>query len=122
VIFAAQLRRLSAFLIAIVLFLGFLCTGNTQFGAIAAPLTPEAVAYEVGQAASPQSARSNPDQKNKGYGKEIREDSSSTSQAPQKATDTKNALERAADNVRDKLNLDEPLPQSTKDFLNDIKP
>ncbi|MGI8502774.1 MAG: hypothetical protein ACR2LR_16810 [Hassallia sp.] len=31
---------------------------------------------------------------------------------------TKNNLKDIGDNVREKLNLDEPLPQSTKDFLN----
>ena len=30
----------------------------------------------------------------------------------------KNNLKDVGDNVREKLNLDEPLPQSTKDFLN----
>ncbi|GAX41762.1 hypothetical protein NIES4075_27590 [Tolypothrix sp. NIES-4075] len=34
-----------------------------------------------------------------------------------KSVDTKNPLQSIADNVREKLNLDEPLPESTKEFL-----
>jgi hypothetical protein len=34
-----------------------------------------------------------------------------------KPVDTKNPLQKIADNVREKLNLDEPLPESTKEFL-----
>lgn len=34
-----------------------------------------------------------------------------------KSADSKNPLESIADNVREKLNLDEPLPKSTKEFL-----
>lgn len=119
-----QLRKhFSAFLIAVVLLLSSLFVGNLQTAAIAAPLTPEAAAYEIDQAASPEEAHSRLEEKAQGYKKELREDSAYTKQAAKNATDkTKNALERAADNVRDKLNLDEPLPQSTKDFLNDIKP
>jgi hypothetical protein len=106
-----------------VLLLGSLFVGDLQTGAIAAPLTPEAAAYEIDQSDSPQEAHSRLEDKAKSYKKELREDSAYTKQAAKNATDTtKNALERAADNVREKLNLDEPLPQSTKDFLNDIKP
>ncbi|HEY9884379.1 MAG TPA: hypothetical protein V6C98_12295 [Thermosynechococcaceae cyanobacterium] len=119
-----QLRKhFSAFLVAVVLLLGSLFVGDLQTGAIAAPLTPEAAAYEIDQSDSPQEAHSRLEDKAKSYKKELREDSAYTKQAAKNATDTtKNALERAADNVREKLNLDEPLPQSTKDFLNDIKP
>lgn len=35
-----------------------------------------------------------------------------------KSVDTKNPLQSIADNVREKLNLDEPIPESTKEFLN----
>ncbi|XGV98548.1 MAG: hypothetical protein ACAF41_06350 [Leptolyngbya sp. BL-A-14] len=91
--------------------------------AIAAPLTPEAAAYEIDQANNPEDAHARVQQKAQNYKKELREDTAYTKQAAKKATTTtKNALERAADNVRDKLNLDEPVPQSTKAFLNDIKP
>lgn len=114
---------LSAFLVAVVLVLSPLGMSNVQAAAIAAPLTPEAAAYEIDQASSPEDAHERVQQKAQNYKKELREDSAYTKQAAKKATaGTKNALERAADNVRDKLNLDEPVPQSTKDFLNDIKP
>lgn len=34
---------------------------------------------------------------------------------------SQNKLEEIAENVKEKLNLDEPIPQSTKDFGNDLK-
>lgn len=34
---------------------------------------------------------------------------------------SKNVLKNAADNIREKLNLDEPVPQSTKDFVESTK-
>ena len=119
-----QLRRyFGTFLIAVVLLLGSVLVSDFQMAAIAAPLTPEAAAYEIDQADSPQEAQARVQQKAQSYKKELREDSAYTKQAAEKATaETKNALERAADNVREKLNLDEPLPQSTKDFLDDITP
>ena len=123
-IHVTQLRKhFSAFLVAVVLLLSSLFVGNLQTAAIAAPLTPEAAAYEIDQAASPDEAHSRLENKAKSYKKELQEDSASTKQTAKKATEqAKNAIERTADNVREKLNLDEPLPQSTKDFLNDIKP
>lgn len=36
-------------------------------------------------------------------------------------SDNSNVIQKVADNVREKLNLDEPIPQSTKDFLNDVQ-
>lgn len=119
---AIHLRRyLSAFFLA--LLLGALWMGDFHHAAIAAPLTPEAAAYEIDQAKSPEDAHTRVQQKAQSYKKELRDDTAYTKQAAKKATaKSKNALERAANNVRDKLNLDEPVPQSTKDFLNDIKP
>ena len=119
-----QLRRyFSAFLIAALLLLSSVLISDFQMAAIADPLTPEAAAYEIDQANSPQDAKARVEQKAQSYKKELREDSAYTKQAAKKATaETKNVLERAADNVREKLNLDEPLPQSTKDFLNDVTP
>jgi membrane-bound lytic murein transglycosylase len=123
VIRISQLRSyISAFFLAVVLLFGSLALERSTM-AIAAPLTPEAAAYEIDQANSPEEANSRVQQKAQSYKKELREDTAYTKQAAKQATTkTKNALERAADNVRDKLNLDEPVPQSTKDFLNDIKP
>lgn len=34
---------------------------------------------------------------------------------------SRNNLKETADNVREKLNLDQPIPQSTKDFLNEVQ-
>ncbi|XHX75868.1 MAG: hypothetical protein RBJ76_15590 [Stenomitos frigidus ULC029] len=119
----SQLRRhFSAFLLAVVLFLG---SGFVGFyhGAIAAPLTPEAAAYESKAAGTMQNDPAKPQQQAQGYKKQLQNGTVQTQQVAEEATtNAKNALERAADNVREKLNLDEPVPQSTKDFLNDIKP
>lgn len=54
------------------------------------------------------------------------ENSKNNSQVNQRSiketiSDDSNVIQRAADNVREKLNLDEPVPQSTKDFLNDVQ-
>ncbi|PSB26701.1 hypothetical protein [Stenomitos frigidus] len=119
-----QLRKcFSAFLIAAMLLLGPLAIGDFQRTAIAAPLPPEAATYEIDQANSPQDAHARLQQKAADYKEELQDNSAYTKQATEKATaETKNAFKRAADDVRDKLNLDEPVPQSTKDFLNDIKP
>ncbi len=113
----------SACLLAVALCFSTAFVGNFSSAAIAYPLTPEVTAYEIAQASSPDEAKANLEQKTKSYKKELRDDSAYTKKATKEAvSSTKNALERSADNVRDKLNLDEPLPQSTKDFLNDVTP
>ncbi|MEX0269587.1 hypothetical protein AB3R30_10620 [Leptolyngbyaceae cyanobacterium UHCC 1019] len=53
-------------------------------------------------------------------------DSQNNSQMAQRSTketigDNSNGIQKAADTIRKKLNLDEPVPQSTKDFLNDVQ-
>jgi hypothetical protein len=39
---------------------------------------------------------------------------------PDLIDNSRNKLKGAADNIREKLNLDEPLPKSTKNFLNQV--
>jgi len=41
--------------------------------------------------------------------------------AKETISDNSNVIQKVADNVREKLNLDEPVPQSTKDFLSDVQ-
>lgn len=116
--FVAQLRQFFGVLLAIVLLLGVPFT-NT-FAASAA-LTPKATAYEVDQS-QPIDDHATLQGKVQRHEKELQDNSDGIKQASQAATEsTKNALERATDNVREKLNLDEPVPQSTKDFLNSVK-
>jgi hypothetical protein len=69
----------------------------------AEPMTPEANSYQVD--------RTDADHvKNKAQdaGKDVIENS-------------ENKIKSVADNIREKLNLDEPLPRSTKEFLNDVQ-
>ena len=40
---------------------------------------------------------------------------------PDSIENSRDKLKGAADNIREKLNLDEPLPKSTKDFLNQVE-
>lgn len=40
---------------------------------------------------------------------------------PDLIENSRDKLKGAADNIREKLNLDEPLPKSTKDFLNQVE-
>lgn len=44
-----------------------------------------------------------------------------TEKDKQLVDNAKNNLEDIGENIREKLNLDEPLPESTKEFLNSIK-
>lgn len=71
--------------------------GN-QLQAQAKPLTPEASAYEVD--------KSEPEQ--------IKNDNDLVGQSRRNLKDT-------ADNVREKLNLDQPIYPGTKEFLNDVQ-
>ncbi|GAB4385260.1 MAG: hypothetical protein Kow00121_49970 [Elainellaceae cyanobacterium] len=70
----------------------------------AAPLTPEAREYDVDSLDQhqlhPEQATENAGEAVSGFGK---------------------TLENAADTVREKLNLDEPLPESTRDFIKQVK-
>lgn len=74
------------------------CGGMLQ--ANAAPLTPEARSYDVDRSDTQRSAATN------------RIDESNRSQE---------ALKDTAETVREKLNLDEPLPESTRDFFKQIR-
>lgn len=118
-IYITQLRQLfGSLLVAIVLFVGVV--SPNRLSALAA-LTPEVSAYEVDQSQAIDD-HAMLQEKAQRHTKELKENSDGIKQASQAATEsTKNAFERATDNVREKLNLDEPVPQSTKDFLNSVK-
>lgn len=115
-------RALAAFLLAI----GLLISSglNPAASAFAKSLTPEAEHYQI-------------DATSASYGlsaKALRDDARNSDSdeyifsqsVQQKATDTagegnKNKLEEAIDTVVEKLNLNEPLPESTKEFLQDVE-
>lgn len=123
-IFRNQLfHRFSAFLLAIMLFSSALVFDNGQYFAVAAPFTPKIAIAEIDPLHSPSQANLQLKQKFQEAQADRRSGAANIKQTVEKAPEkAQNALKRAADNVREKLNLDEPLPQSTKDFLNDIKP
>ena len=85
--------------------LAFLFEGyGNQFQALASePLTPEATSYQV-------------DRTDIVHGKNKVEDEGS-----KLVDNSQNKIKGIADNVREKLNLDEPLPASTKKFLNQVE-
>ena len=94
-----QLRQIfSAFLVATVLFFSApFIAGNANQALAAGPLTPEGTAYEIDKASS----RVDP-----------------TSQRPiPPNTEGKNLGET----LRERLNLDQPVPESTKEFFGSVK-
>jgi esterase/lipase len=89
---------------------------------VAAPLTPESAADEIDQAGSSIEAGERLQQRAKEYKQELKEDANYTAKATEKAVDgSKNKLEEVVDTVVEKLNLNEPLPESTKEFLHQEK-
>jgi hypothetical protein len=116
---AQYLRRLvSVGLVAIGLLLNLVFIPLS----FAAPLTPESAAYEIDQVDSPAEAGARLQQRAKAYKQELKEDSNYTAKAAEKAVEgSKNKLEEVVDTVVEKLNLNEPLPESTKEFLHQEK-
>lgn len=118
---AVRLRTFfSALLLAIALTVSLVSTGNLS--ALATPLTPEASAYEVDKSDQHITDRAKLQEKAQ-LETEVRQKSGSRAKRVEQSAikEDKNTFERAADTVREKLNLDEPVPQSTKDFLNSVK-
>jgi predicted PurR-regulated permease PerM len=94
---------LTSFLVVSAFFLSaFLGYGNSV-QAQADPLTPEATSYQVDQT----DAETFKDQ--------------AQDQGNGLIKNTQNKLESAADNIREKLNLDQPIYPGTKEFLNDVQ-
>jgi hypothetical protein len=118
-----RLRKvLSIFLIAVALLFSSLLTSGSGVQALAKPLTPEAAAYEIDHADSAETAGRKIQAESENHKKEITNGPAPAKDGAKDAVEsTGNALQRVADNVREKLNLDEPVPQSTKDFLNPAK-
>ena len=92
--------------------IGLVCLVTLLFGQVgtqqpvqAASLTPEAKSYQVDQSET----RIQMD------GRQIQD------KAEEAGEGFAESLKDAADTVREKLNLDEPLPESTKDFFKQIR-
>lgn len=113
---------ISTLILSIALFVGILFSGNVTFSAAAAPVTPETAQYEIDRSHSPAQAGEAIKNRAQNYKQELDQEANYTKKGARIAADkTGNKLEEIADTVREKLNLDEPLPQSTKDFLGDVK-
>ena len=108
-----QLRQvLSAFLVGMTLFLSA-ALGQMSYvpSAQAAVTTPEATRY-------------NPDGSSTGTASGIQIDAKNSNKNLQENTEDAGgfvgAIKDAAENVTEKLNLNEPLPESTKEFLDSV--
>ncbi|MBD2102116.1 hypothetical protein H6F94_14720 [Leptolyngbya sp. FACHB-261] len=107
---------LTAFLVGVVLLADLVFGYGQPLPAHAAKaLTPEVKSYQSGQVKSDRdesatrSSNSQADSQRDLYNQDSLQENS------------KNKLQEAADNVREKLNLDEPLPPSTKKFINQLQ-
>ncbi|MBD2021761.1 hypothetical protein H6F43_16395 [Leptolyngbya sp. FACHB-36] len=146
------LLSIALFVSSILFSAAFMSHSMTAF---AEPVTPEAAAYEIDNANSPEEAARTIKNKAQDYKQELDEDTHYTAKAAKKvASATKDKLDQSADtigektrqasdraadasdkltersenklkgiadNVREKLNLDEPIPQSTREFLGDAE-
>lgn len=129
---------LTVFLVGIAFFVGALGHGN-GLQAIAGPLTPEAKAYDIGEELSLNEGLDAATQRRTPEAKAYqlaRTDLSSTKTSPlrdngtssQVADDSNDFIQNsqqqlkdAADNIREKLNLDQPIAPETKEFFRDIQ-
>ncbi len=115
-----RLRQLFSVLLAIVLFGGLLLTNATA--TFARSLTPEISGYEVNQPTTSEMVQRQRQETSRNNLKKLAgEEIPAQQRSKNIGGDQPNKLERAADNIREKLNLDEPIPQSTKDFLHDVE-
>ncbi|WP_421658738.1 hypothetical protein [Leptothermofonsia sp. ETS-13] len=109
--------RVLGIFLAFVLFLSMVLGGNVN-QVSARPLTPEASAYDVDKPTTPEMGQWMQQEKSRTNLKRV---ASESIPAVKGTENEENIFQRAVENVQEKLNLDEPAPQSTKDFLNDVK-
>ncbi len=100
----AAFSRMAVFLLGATLAIGLLFSQLSLLPAQAGTLTPEAKAYQVNQGKEmPASVERVKDQTKSAEGGVAK------------------SLKNAAAEVREKLNLDEPLPESTRDFIKQVQ-
>lgn len=119
-----MIQVVGKFLVILLLAIGFFVGTLTsvQIQSLAAPLTPEAAQYEINSVKSPQQAGAELKQRAQDYKAELKEDARYTKDVAKDVTEgTQSKLEQAFETVKEKLNLDEPLPESTKEFLGDVE-
>lgn len=109
-------RRILTIFLAGVLFL--ISSISSVDSVFAKPLTPEAAAYEIDNADTVKEAGDRLKNQARDYKQELREDTQYTTQAAKNAAkEVPNKAGGVMDTIREKLNLDEPIPESTKEFL-----
>jgi hypothetical protein len=112
-----KLRQFFTVFLAGVLFL--VAAVSQVSPAMAKPLTPEAAAYEIDRADSPQQLGDRLNSQAREHKSEIA-NPQYAKQAAKNATDEATSnVGGAFENIREKLNLDEPIPESTKEFFSD---
>lgn len=142
-----QLRQILAPLIAgVFLFVGIILFSNPhRVEAMAKPLTPEAAEYEIEKPGSPLDKADRIVERSRNYTQnELPRDTAYTQQAIKNRAEEarkkaqelgdrtrktgkkalnqgENKFQDAFENVKEKLNLDEPIPESTREFLRDVK-
>jgi hypothetical protein len=99
-----HLHQMGITLLVGVAWLVSLVVWQSNLLAQAAPMTPETT-YQVGQPIDQSRVRS--------------DQADQTQSQPNGGTTT--SIQNAADNIREKLNLDQPLPESTKDFFKQVQ-
>lgn len=117
-----KLRRVFTAIVATVLL--FCGTAFVSNPAMAKSLTPEASSYQVAGNFDADSWDKLPTTSNNKPAVGTRTNTGSKSYIDldnSQVDNAQNNLKSAADNVREKLNLDEPIYPGTKDFLGDVK-
>jgi hypothetical protein len=114
------MRKLRQFFTVFLAGILFLVAAVSQVSpAMAKPLTPEAASYEIDRANSPQELGDRLNSQAREHKSEIA-NPQYAKQAAKNATESAgNKAGNALDNIREKLNLDEPIPESTKEFFSD---
>lgn len=111
-----KLRQIFTLIFASLMFwFGTTLTHSLQ--AKATPLTPEASSYQINSENSPGHITSP-----SAFQANTRRDSDRATENSKELIDnSQNQLKGIADNVREKLNLDEPIAPSTKEFIHDVQ-
>ena len=108
-------KTISVFLITGALLIGMAFGTGFSQRAIAEPVTPEAAAYEIDHANSPQEAGQRIQQQAQDYKKELAEDAQYTKHGAKRAAkESQNAIQQAVKTVKAKINPDQSTQSLSK--------
>jgi hypothetical protein len=111
-----KFHRIFTIFLAGVLF--FISSISSVDSAFAKPLTPEAAAYEIDNADNVKEAGDRLKSQAREHKQELRDGTADVTKAAKNvAKEAPNKAGGMMDTIREKLNLDEPIPESTKEFL-----